>query len=106
MSGITFHNKQISVNQMTMNSKKWKRISKYSEDLNSELVWYSDHGISSLVKWFTIQIPGTMVRGILIVNHLDNKQEKVCYLDVSAIQMFAIQVPTIHRGSDQWRKES
>ena len=44
-------------------------------DLNSELVPYSN--------------------GPTINGHLNSKQVKVCYSDVSAFQMFTIQMPTV-----------
>ena len=40
-------------------------------------------------------MPGTMVPGIQIANHFNNEKVKVCYLDVSDIQMFGIQTPTV-----------
>ena len=45
--------------------------------------------------WFAIQMPGTIVLSIWIANHLNNDQVKVCYSDVAAIQMFAIQIPPV-----------
>ena len=71
-------------------------------------------GICSQVEWFDIQMPGTMVQGTWILNHLKNEQVKVRYTDVSAIQMLAIQIPELQmiiiqnniwilvRDSDAW----
>ena len=42
-----------------------------------------------------IQVPSTMVPGISIVNHLNNEQVKNHYTNVSAIQMFTYQIPTV-----------
>ena len=36
-------------------------------------------------------MPSTIVPGIWIVNYLNNKQVKVCYSDVSSIQIFTVQ---------------
>ena len=33
----------------------------YSVDLNTKLVQYSDHGVCSIVDWFALQMPSTMV---------------------------------------------
>ena len=38
-------------------------------------------------------MPSTMKQGIWIENYFNNKQVKVGYSDVSAIKMFAIQIP-------------
>ena len=43
----------------------------------------------------TILIP--FEQGI-IIGHLNSEQLKVCYSDVSIIQMFAIQIPTVFRS--------
>ena len=42
-----------------------------------------------------IKMPGAMALGICIANHLNNEHVKFHYLDVSAIQIFAIQIPTV-----------
>ena len=88
----------------------------------SSLQWLGLMGICSLIEWLAIQMPSSMVVGysdhylvngpvfrppfdyrsaiqmpgtsIWIANHLNNEQVKVCYSDVSAIQMFAIQIPS------------
>ena len=77
------------------------------------VVLYSDHHLfnrpvfrPTFEYWFTIQIPVTMVPGIWIVNHLNNEQLSSCYTDVSAIQMFTIQITTVkenlHRSKYKW----
>ena len=67
---------------------------KYSGDLISELVLYSDHG-DLFSPCMVIQMSSTMVPGIWIANHLNNEQVNVCYSDVYAIEMFTIQILTV-----------
>ena len=76
--------------------------------------WFAIQMPSTMVVWYSyyhlingpvfrppfeyrsvIEMPGTMVRGIWLANHLNNEQVKVCHSDVSVIQMFAIQIPTV-----------
>ena len=45
-----------------------------------------------------IHTPGTMVPGIRIANHLNNKQAKVCYFDVSAVQIPTKYKTTLHQN--------
>ena len=54
------------------------------------LVWYSDHHLVNkpdirrqFVYCSAIQMPSTIIPGIWIANHLNNKQVKSCYSDVS-----------------------
>ena len=62
---------------------KWSKVVRLPNGLLSEchlntglnLVWYSDHHFNT--------------------GHLNNEQVKVCYSDVSVIQIFVIQIPTV-----------
>ena len=66
--------------------------------MGAMVVWYSDRLLvnGSIYKppfdyRPAIQIPSINIQGIWIINHLSNEQVKVCYSDVSAFQMLAIQ---------------
>ena len=64
----------------------YSKIYEYSGDLNSKLVWYSDHGdlFDCQMVWYSDSL-----------DHLSTEIPIVCYPDVSAIQMFAYQIPTV-----------
>ena len=64
------------------------------------VVQYSDHHLVNrqvfkppFEYWSTIQMPDTMVPGIRRVNHLNKKQLKVCYSDVSLFRLLLFRSP-------------
>ena len=70
------------------------------------VIGYSDqHLVNELVLrppfkcQSAIHMPGTMVPGIRIANHLNNKQAKVFCFDVSVIQISTTHKTTLHQNS-------
>ena len=66
------------------------------------LVRYSDHNLINRPIFrppfeyrSAIQMPCSMVPGIWIANHFNNKQVKVPSLEVSAVYLLAIQIPLV-----------
>ena len=57
------------------------------------IIWTIGHKFSASI--FYLIGPPDLVYGTSL-NHLNNKPVKVCYSDVSPIQMFAIQIPTLY----------
>ena len=85
---------------------KWSKVFRspigpvFKCHLNTGLnfVWYSDRNLNTrpVFEWWseyqtTIWIPNNHLN----TGHLNTGQVKVCYSDVSVIQMFVIQIPTV-----------
>ena len=57
-----------------------------------QLQWGSEYRTSLVIKWSKVV---RSANGPLFRCHLNTGQVKVCYSDVSVIQMFVIQIPTV-----------
>ena len=73
--------------------------------LGTIVVWYSDYHLVNepvfrppIEYQSPIQMSGTMELGIWIANHVNREQVKVCFSNVSAFQMFTIQILIVFRS--------
>ena len=109
---------------LSEDSLVWKQGRKdYCDNLIIGLAWYSGHNIGQIIKWSVFQMVFWKADKIVhfsdhglnnrhyrasefwtnlstiqtIIGHLNSRQEKVCCSDVSAIQIFTIQIHTVFK---------